>query len=89
MSQDSALRCEVEALGVRLDVLPREEWEAAREEAEGLRALAAALVADLPPPAAPTPAAAAPLVGAVVADAATSGAPASALQLMPAPETRP
>ena len=76
----------LQALQVRLDTLPREDWGSVEEEAAAARQLAEALQRDLPPP--PPPAAAgaqrAP-PAAVVDDSSTTGAPAASLQLVAVP----
>lgn len=81
--QACGLRSAVEALQVRLDTLPPEEWGAVQEEVAAAKQLTEALQREVPPPAAAAAAAGgSALPPAVVDDSSTTGAPAAALQLV-------
>jgi hypothetical protein len=87
MQRDGGFAAALQALQVRLDALPKEDWPAAEEEAAGVAALAQALQRDVPkPPDAPPSAEGA---AAVVDDSSTSGAPPAALQLVAVPAAEP
>ncbi|PRW45487.1 Hsp70-binding 1 [Chlorella sorokiniana] len=77
----------LQALLVRLDTLPQEEWGSVEDEAAAAKQLATALQRELPPAAATQDAAgpASPQAVGVVDDSSTSGAPAAALQLVAVP----
>lgn len=79
----------LQALQVRLDTLPREEWDSVEEEAAAARQLADALLRELPPPPAAVDAAGqqqqrAPPAS-VVDDSTTTGAPPASLQMVAVP----
>ncbi|KAL4855954.1 Hsp70-binding protein 1 [Chlorella vulgaris] len=85
---DAAFKHGLEALLMRLDALPQDEWPAAEEEVTAAKQLSAALQRELPPPAASDEQRQQqqrPLPVAVVDDSTTSGAPAAALQLVLVP----
>lgn len=87
--QACGFRAALEALLVRLDSLPPEDWPAVEDEAAAAKQVAEALQRELPPLDAAAQAAAAAAAAAappaVVDDSRTSGAPAAALQLVAVP----
>ncbi len=88
-AQSAAFRAALEALQVRLDTLPQDEWASVQEEAAAATALAAALQRDLPPEDAAGWGSGQPvglsLPAAVVDDSSTTGVPAAGLQLVAVP----
>ncbi|KAI3424718.1 hypothetical protein D9Q98_008107 [Chlorella vulgaris] len=88
LQQDAAFKHGLEALLMRLDALPQDEWPAAEEEVTAAKQLSAALQRELPPPPASDEQRQQqqrPLPVAVVDDSTTSGAPAADLQLVLVP----
>lgn len=91
-AQSATFRSALEALQVRLDTLPHEDWASVQEEVAAAKALASALQRDLPPEedagagggAASQPGSR-PLPAAVVDDSSTTGVPAAGLQLVAVP----
>lgn len=87
-AQSAAFRAALEALQVRLDTLPQDEWASVQEEAAAAKALAEALRRDLPPEDAAGGGSGQPglfLPAAVVDDSSTTGVPAAGLQLVAVP----
>lgn len=83
--QSAAFRAALQALQVRLDTLPREEWATVAGEVATLKSVAEALDREVPPPPPSAAEAARPLPAAVVDDSSTTGVPAAGLQLVAVP----
>lgn len=86
VQQHSGFCSALEALQMRLDTLPQDEWASVQEEVESVKSLATTMQRELPPPldGSDTEQHNAP-PAAVVDDSDTTGAPHAALQLMAVP----